>query len=1259
MVDTAVDLFKRRRLAGKTSVLVFYRGERSFFCRQWLRRWMTIPAIERRLELADVALIFTSSQSQGKAFSVAEQIAGPHPLLDSRIFFFGDPEHLLVNYLIESSLSKPVITNPDSHRAHGWVFDYGMVQPAIVAVASESAVVYEWTTKPTILNVAGKLDRPDPWDVWDRIERRLDRIRITKARAARRIHLPSTDSPLPQLPFTPSLSVSTSAADHHSRNSHDLSQSPTQSIPVTKRVQSVPVKSSLLHPMHIPTFADDPCLPPSHRLPNPSNSESDTDIANGPLSTSIDTLVDPTRDATLLQEDLDISQNNLISNIRIHDLSARINALAQDLIAEETMNANAEPRTASDLPAPFRPRVHDELDSLTPRDYSVPASRTEFIRKSFSTNDVDGQPSLCCGSNDFEDIHGNASLSTDDDDVYGDVVDDVDELDDTDRDNDLDMSPQPNVGVDYITNITAKASLAKSKAEKGSLEPLYTSDVQADDLKQFRRYDLYERQSSLAEPLDASVASCGSDQVDSTTVTTKHASMRTDDSSHMPFDSTSFSSDRRIPEEADDRLTGIVNCLKELRDPLMVANEDQHRQTNRLATHNISSDPKIEDSMDEGPTVLPGNSTKKTVSKSVPRGISMTEKRDFPGLLERSDVTERRKRMSAQTFMEKELPLTRSMLAGTTSPCKDRHNYAKQMTLDTSPFLDADNDMEAPEEAMTKSSFRDEYEAYDEYIVCEYEVEEHVEEYDSDTMSRSRGFIRAHTGSRTPIRTASAKNAFKEYASIQSGTRAEQEVSAHAEPAFGRTDGNTLAAMASAPSLTPAVDARVLEWSRERVHSPERSHVRRVLRKIKVPIMAVRRRVGARTRDDGTGTDADTHGRTATTSEVDTEAGRVRRKETLRTVLRKRPAHMKSSHSPKQEESYNGRSEHDTDDQSARVGRKETLRSVLKKLPVSKNRRRVSTGEGTSAQKSFQVGSSGREEVRSQKQRETSGLLSKSSSGHTKTGTLQAVLQRLPSLSGSSRDHRASMPPEVFSVIPEDNQQMRIVRRMSLGVDERRSSRGMKPMSADDTLLSKGNRSTHTVNAPPRGEGADDRSTPSLAQNSTSETLGPESPKLREDSALQRPVYDGDVWVAGLHGAANTSASIANSRNMDGTAIPMSTRPSKFRRSLNRSMHAETSFTEDGIGEDEATRLRENADPDNDALVRMDTRTASSVPGDANGIISPNNGAIETFDRRRRHHRKRRDDHAGSVETEGEKLGTKISFASVSERIFSRFKGTT
>lgn len=94
---------------------------------------------------------------------------------------------------------------------------------------------------------------------------------------------------------------------------------------------------------------------------------------------------------------------------------------------------------------------------------------------------------------------------------------------------------------------------------------------------------------------------------------------------------------------------------------------------------------------------------------------------------------------------------------------RDSRNLKKTAKVDTSPPADADNDMGNRDEAMPKPSLRDAYEAYDEYIVCEYEVEEHMEKYESDAISKSRGFMTTLcSDGRGPMRTSSVKNIFKE-----------------------------------------------------------------------------------------------------------------------------------------------------------------------------------------------------------------------------------------------------------------------------------------------------------------------------------------------------------------------------------------------------------------------------------------------------------------------------------------------------------------
>lgn len=77
----------------------------------------------------------------------------------------------------------PFVTGHEggSYRAHGWFYDKGMVQPAVIAVMGEE-VLYEWVLKPSLKNGGGKLKRQDPWEIWDYIERKLDRVRFEKGK---------------------------------------------------------------------------------------------------------------------------------------------------------------------------------------------------------------------------------------------------------------------------------------------------------------------------------------------------------------------------------------------------------------------------------------------------------------------------------------------------------------------------------------------------------------------------------------------------------------------------------------------------------------------------------------------------------------------------------------------------------------------------------------------------------------------------------------------------------------------------------------------------------------------------------------------------------------------------------------------------------------------------------------------------------------------------------------------------------------------
>lgn len=1162
-----------------------------------------------------------------------------------------------------------------------------------------------------------------------------------------------------------------------------------------------------------------------------SRAGSDTDVTlNGPLSTSIDTLVvDPTRDATLLQEDLDVSQGNLIASIRVHDLSARINALANDLLAEDTLHPGAEPRTSSDLPAPFRPPFRKPArpshDVGGRRRAERPAPARAHVLDAVAhhqlavTSDDDSDSRLhhlrfVHDDDDEDDEDDHDDDNDDDDDRIGvGVSDDYDEYDDQyDHDHDHghnhvveenhidDIDREPDDGLDLppppVGSGDRARGVRKSVEKTAGLEPLYMDDVPSESLKPFRRFDLFDRQSGATEALDASVASGGSDQVDSTNMLSRHTPARLEESPHMPFDTPSLSFDRRfIPEEADDRHTYISDYLRELKDSVEFEERRRELESDAEGTTglNVGGDAPsraVEEQAKPhaGFTVSPSSPLDEAHPNRLRAGVPGSYGADglptaavasadpaavAPG---RDGVKRRAGHESLRESVERDMPLSSNMLQAATSPYRQMRHVTKPVVLDVSPFADADNDMEGPGEAMTKTSLRDEYEAYDEYIVCEYEVEEQVDEYDSDALSRSRGFMTTvYTESAAPVRTASARSMLKDRSSDMQLT-GDMGDGADADPiGLGgvprvraeterRGGGNTLAAMASTPVLTPNVEAHVLQWRHRRPASPRPGQVRRVLRKIKMPIRAVRRRVGgngctgkpkerggAGGEDDGT--DADTLGKgTAPTSEVDTESARVRRKETLKTVLRKRPALQSrqvqmqtqaqtqaqtqdqarmQTQGPEQTAGHGVgvgvprevRSDFDaSDEQSARVGRKETLRAVLRKIPVPKNYRRSSAGEpmpgstiphhGTQQkqqQQQQQQRQLQRQESRQReeeveateaqltktesshsRQRETSGLLSKSSSAHGKGGgPLQAVLQRLPSLSGASRDrdrgareHRASAPPDVIAAVAAAREEREallqtqgqpragMARRASLGREEWQARRFSG--AADDA-----------------GDTAAACERSSVA---SSGYPGPESPQLREDSLFGRQVYDGDVWVKGLsrmpgkgkftssasaRGEAGALSGAANRKSAEADRTTAhQDMPSRRRASLravrgggaataHTEARMETTFAEDGVGRDDVAHFVGAATDHHDdgplpgqpmplPLLRMGSRAVS---------MAADEGDAEA---RRRSRRKRRDDAAPTAGSTGahwqadassdKTAAVKMSLAAMGERIFSRFK---
>jgi len=49
-----------------------------------------------------------------------------------------------------------------------------MAQPGVVAVNSDHTPLFNWAINPSLMNLGGAKDRPDPKDVWEHIKAKLD-----------------------------------------------------------------------------------------------------------------------------------------------------------------------------------------------------------------------------------------------------------------------------------------------------------------------------------------------------------------------------------------------------------------------------------------------------------------------------------------------------------------------------------------------------------------------------------------------------------------------------------------------------------------------------------------------------------------------------------------------------------------------------------------------------------------------------------------------------------------------------------------------------------------------------------------------------------------------------------------------------------------------------------------------------------------------------------------------------------------------------
>ncbi|CAN8068877.1 unnamed protein product [Agarophyton chilense] len=728
--NSALHLFQARIEARLPSIVVFFRGERSFFCKQWLRRWLSIRGLSPRLRQLNVALIFVSSQSQGKAFSVADQLARNRNDLRENVFFFGDPENALVHYLRHNSIPAPVVTNPELHRAHGWLFEHGMVQPAVLAIF-EHTVLYQWCSRPSFLNGAGKLDRPDPWQIWDTIESEMERTINTNSIPVR--------IPL-QCP---------------SETSHTSARVTGPSTSATAETPQSPVLSELKSPEHTPkSYSNQSSSHPIHvveakMLPTPStmHTQTSTEHSSSPeqlaatmrrLSSTVNAL---SSDAPKLLPHSDANDVIDLPHILQHVFSSTTNINLESMQPQSPQSNELHLRSSSwyDRPDTELNASHGKLHQFsaehTPISESAAWDRLQLfgrlqgsqssLHSSTSSDHRSSEPQLT--SPEKLEARLGAYLLNDEyasSEMEAISIKDIKEAHENDE--------------HQYSQLFTRVSTAERQSANRSFRGLFSAESQP------------LSPSDLREPLEGSNTSLGSDVVDS--LVRKVRSVRTSDSTLMTHfrEGISFPS-IRIDEEGESTETGVFDILKELSDHVNI----QERQERRDSKTSLKSTPVRPPSYvaDSRPEISSRSLDRGTVDAtyltSSFRNVPKVGIRDYSGASSIDPFASRRDRTTKGIIPELGAvqPNTNnpgSLVSEDVPPAFAMHHnqsdlmpYAQSLQSDVSPECKAPVvDLDSPrksEERRTDSHIHDEYEAYDEFLVAEYEVEERVEEHQSGT----------------------------------------------------------------------------------------------------------------------------------------------------------------------------------------------------------------------------------------------------------------------------------------------------------------------------------------------------------------------------------------------------------------------------------------------------------------------------------------------------------------------------------------------
>ncbi|KAI0559759.1 leucine-rich repeat extensin-like protein [Gracilaria domingensis] len=591
-----------------------------------------------------------------------------------------------------------------------------MVQPAVVALFQQ-AVLYQWCSRPSFLNGAGKLDRPDPWHIWDTIESEMDRLLKTQ----HAIGLTPFQSP--------------------SDASHRSAHIPATSTSATAETPQSPVLSELnaSNPIHV---VEAKMLP----VPSTVNTHS-SERSSSPeqLSTTIrrlsSTMNALSSDTRKLPNDTDANDVIALPHIleQVFSTPAVTSLEPRQPQSPPSKDAHLQSSSWYDRPDTELHASEGKLHQFN-AEHTAPSEAVAWDRLQLLGRIQGSQSSLqSSASSDHrspepqltspEKPEAKFSTST-----Y--VLNDEYASSETDAISIKDMRDTHESDEHQYSQLFARVSALERQSTNRSFRSLLNAESQGPSSGDFR------------EPLEGSNTSLGSDVVDS--LVRKARSVRTSDSNLMTQlrEGISFPS-IRIEEEGGQLEAGVFDILKELSDHLnMQERRNSGKSLKSTAVRPVSylADSKLDGgtlSLERKSSVENGPLTSMSF-RNVPRvglrdyaapsnePMPVRRDRTTKGIVPELGATQPSTKSMASLASEDTLLVSR-MQQSQSDVARHAASLQSEGSSDSrTPLVDVDS-LRTSADKRPEIQIHDEYEAYDEFLVAEYEVEERVEEHQSGT----------------------------------------------------------------------------------------------------------------------------------------------------------------------------------------------------------------------------------------------------------------------------------------------------------------------------------------------------------------------------------------------------------------------------------------------------------------------------------------------------------------------------------------------